>query len=73
MGQGRGDSSLSRDAQTYLFAQHFWEKPEAFPGQTRDIVPPTCRWLSPGPPPGGSCHEHLQREAFWGHQEQIPP
>ncbi|MEQ2233083.1 hypothetical protein ILYODFUR_018173 [Ilyodon furcidens] len=36
---------------------------KAFPGQPRDIVNPACPGLSPVPPPGGTCLEHLPREA----------
>ncbi|MEQ2245915.1 hypothetical protein ILYODFUR_032944 [Ilyodon furcidens] len=38
-------------------------EPKAFPGQPRDIVPPACPGPSPGPPPGGTCLEHLPRKA----------
>ncbi|MEQ2287337.1 hypothetical protein AMECASPLE_011327 [Ameca splendens] len=36
-------------------------EPKAFPGQPRDIVPPACPGSSPGPPPGGTCLEHLRK------------
>ncbi|MED6281564.1 hypothetical protein CHARACLAT_022898 [Characodon lateralis] len=39
------------------------EEPKAFPGQPRDIVLPECPEPSPGPPPGGTCLEHLPRKA----------
>ncbi|MED6256515.1 hypothetical protein ATANTOWER_027877 [Ataeniobius toweri] len=42
-------------------------KPKAFPGQPRDIVPPECPGPSPGPPPGGTCLEHLPRKASRRH------
>ncbi|MEQ2281271.1 hypothetical protein AMECASPLE_028542 [Ameca splendens] len=38
-------------------------EPKAFPGQPRDIVPPACPGPSPGPPPSGTCLEHLPRKA----------
>ncbi|PWA27293.1 hypothetical protein CCH79_00019484 [Gambusia affinis] len=41
----------------------FRGNPKAFPGQPRDIVPPACPRSSTGPPPGGTCPEHLTREA----------
>ncbi|MEQ2198914.1 hypothetical protein XENOCAPTIV_020799, partial [Xenoophorus captivus] len=37
-------------------------EPKAFPGQPRDIVPPVCPGPSPGPPPNGTCLEHLPRK-----------
>ncbi|MEQ2232357.1 hypothetical protein ILYODFUR_010367 [Ilyodon furcidens] len=42
-------------------------KPKAFPGQPRDIVPPACPGPSLGPPPGGTCLEHLLRKAYRRH------
>ncbi|MED6239507.1 hypothetical protein ATANTOWER_007269 [Ataeniobius toweri] len=42
-------------------------EPKAFPGQPRDIVPPACPGSSPGPPPGGTCLEHLPRKASRRH------
>ncbi|MED6259804.1 hypothetical protein ATANTOWER_032107 [Ataeniobius toweri] len=42
-------------------------EPKAFPGQPRDIVPPACPGPSPGPPPGGTCLEHLPREGSRRH------
>ncbi|MEQ2255512.1 hypothetical protein ILYODFUR_014673, partial [Ilyodon furcidens] len=47
-------------------------EPKAFPGQPRDIVPPACPGPSPGPPPGGTCLEHLAREASMKHPNQMP-
>ncbi|TWW61037.1 hypothetical protein D4764_05G0011270 [Takifugu flavidus] len=37
--------------------------PQAFPGQSRDIVSPTCPGSSRGSPTRGTCPEHLTREA----------
>ncbi|KAI3375709.1 hypothetical protein L3Q82_004020 [Scortum barcoo] len=54
------------------FLQLFRGDPEAFPGQPRDIVSPACPGSSPGPPPGGTCLEHLPREASRGHPKQMP-
>ncbi|KAI3367358.1 hypothetical protein L3Q82_026167 [Scortum barcoo] len=48
------------------FLQLFRGDPEAFPGQPRDIVSPACPGSSPRPPPGGTCLEHLPREASRG-------
>ncbi|MEQ2225701.1 hypothetical protein ILYODFUR_020110, partial [Ilyodon furcidens] len=64
-GPGRGGSRLSRDAQMSL--QLLRVEPKAFPGQPRDIVPPACPGPSPGPPPGGTCLEHLPRKASRRH------
>ncbi|KAI3375867.1 hypothetical protein L3Q82_004138 [Scortum barcoo] len=54
------------------FLQLFRGDPEAFPGQPRDIVSPACPGSSPRPPPGGTCLEHLPREASRGHPKQMP-
>ncbi|MEQ2255054.1 hypothetical protein ILYODFUR_009835 [Ilyodon furcidens] len=45
---------------------------KAFPGQPRDIVPPACPGSFSGPPPGGTCPEHLTREASRTHPNQMP-
>uniref|UniRef100_A0A672YAI4 Calcium channel, voltage-dependent, T type, alpha 1H subunit a n=1 Tax=Sphaeramia orbicularis TaxID=375764 RepID=A0A672YAI4_9TELE len=52
--------------------QLFRGDPEAFPGQPRDIVSPTCPGSSPRSPPGGTCPEHLPREASRRHPKQMP-
>ncbi|MEQ2282632.1 hypothetical protein AMECASPLE_002718 [Ameca splendens] len=46
--------------------------PSAFSGQPRNIVPPAYPGSSFGPPPGGTCPEHLTREASRRHPDQIP-
>ncbi|MED6285470.1 hypothetical protein CHARACLAT_029659, partial [Characodon lateralis] len=46
-------------------------KPNAFPGQPRDIVPPLCPAPSPGPPLGRTCLEHLPGEVSRGHPKQM--
>ncbi|TWW73330.1 Astrotactin-1 Neuronal migration protein GC14 [Takifugu flavidus] len=51
---------------TYFF-QLIWGHPQAFLDQSRDIVSPTCPGFSQGPPTGGTCPEHLTREASRGH------
>ncbi|XP_050960778.1 uncharacterized protein LOC127162047 [Labeo rohita] len=65
--QRRPDFPLPRH-----FLQLFRRNTEAFPGQPRDIIPPACPGSSPGPPPGGTCPEHLPREASRRHPEQMP-
>ncbi|KAL7836401.1 hypothetical protein AOLI_G00276850 [Acnodon oligacanthus] len=45
---------------------------EAFPRQSRDIIPPTCPGSSLGSPPCRTCLEHLPREASRGHPHQMP-
>ncbi|MEQ2236638.1 hypothetical protein ILYODFUR_014711 [Ilyodon furcidens] len=58
-----GGSRLSRDTQTSVSPDTSSSSSKAFPGQPRDIVPPACPGPSPGPPPGGTCLEHLPRKA----------
>jgi len=55
------------------FLQLFRRDPEAFPGQPRDIVSPTCPGASPGSPPSGTCPEHLTREASRRHPNPSHP
>ncbi|TWW53712.1 hypothetical protein D4764_0249200 [Takifugu flavidus] len=43
--------------------------PQAFPGQSRDIVSPTCPGSPRGSLTGGTCPEHLTREASRGHPD----
>ncbi|MEQ2242210.1 hypothetical protein ILYODFUR_033418 [Ilyodon furcidens] len=62
-GPGHGGSRLSRDALLQLLRG----EPKAFPGQPRVVVPPACPGPSPGPPPGGTCLEHLPRKASRRH------
>ncbi|CAI5669495.1 unnamed protein product [Oreochromis niloticus] len=45
---------------------------KAFPGQPRNISSPACPVSAPGPPPGGTCPEHLAQEAPRGHTCQMP-
>ncbi|KAM8748088.1 uncharacterized protein AB9X84_015870 isoform 2-T4 [Acanthopagrus schlegelii] len=54
------------------FLQLFREDPKAFPDQLGDIVTPACPGSSSGSPPGGTCQEHLPREASRGHPKQMP-
>ncbi|TWW64582.1 hypothetical protein D4764_22G0002290 [Takifugu flavidus] len=51
------------------FLQLIRRDPQAFPGQPRDIVSPTCPGSSRGSPTGGTCPEHLTREASRGHPD----
>lgn len=52
-----------------------WSDPKAFPGQFRDVDPPACPGSSSGPPSGGTCPQHLPREASRRHPKQMsePP
>ena len=54
------------------FIQLFWEYPKAFAGQLSNTVTPVCPGSSSGSPPGGTCQEHLPREASRGHLKQMP-
>ncbi|XDV11088.1 hypothetical protein PO909_000118 [Leuciscus waleckii] len=54
------------------FLQLFRGDTKAFPGQPGYIVPPACPWSSSGPPPVGTCPEHLPGKATRRHQEQMP-
>ncbi|MED6255108.1 hypothetical protein ATANTOWER_004793 [Ataeniobius toweri] len=73
---GRRGSSLSRETQTSLspatWASSSRGNPKAFPGQPRNIVTPACPGSSSGPPHGGTCPEHLTREASRRHSNQMP-
>ncbi|KAI3375609.1 hypothetical protein L3Q82_003923 [Scortum barcoo] len=76
LGPGHGGgSSLSRDAQTSLTQT----LPQALQGGFHGVPRPAERhslssvsWVFPGPPPGGTCLEHLPREASRGHPKQMP-
>ncbi|MED6277141.1 hypothetical protein CHARACLAT_010300, partial [Characodon lateralis] len=59
----RGQQTQQRRPDVPLPRHLFRGEPKAFPGQPRDIVPPVC----PGPPPGGTCLEHLLRKASRRH------
>ncbi|MEQ2163772.1 hypothetical protein GOODEAATRI_033838 [Goodea atripinnis] len=60
--QRRSDVPLPRHLLQLLQGE-----PKAFPSQPRDIVPPACPGSSPGPPPGGTCLEHLPTKASRRH------
>ena len=64
--QGHPDFPLPRH-----FIQLFWEYPKAFAGQLSNTVTPVCPGSSSGSPPGGTCQEHLPREASRGHLKQM--
>ncbi|KAI3351285.1 hypothetical protein L3Q82_005619 [Scortum barcoo] len=77
-GPGRGRQQSEQRCPDFPHPRHFLQlfrgDPEAFPGQPRDIVSPACPWSSPRPPSGGTCLEHLPREASRGHPKsgQMP-
>ena len=54
------------------FLQLFRGDPKAFPGQLSNKVTPACPGSSSGSPHGGTCQEHLLREASQGHPKQMP-
>lgn len=63
-GPGCGDSSQSSHAvfpHLRHFLQLFWDYPEAFPGQLRDIICPVCPMPTLGSRPRVTCLEHLPR------------
>ncbi|MED6262774.1 hypothetical protein ATANTOWER_025640 [Ataeniobius toweri] len=68
---GRGGSRLSRDTQMSLSPDTSSSSSGGSPmhsqEQPRDIVPPACLGLSPVPPPGGMCLEHLPGKASRRH------
>ncbi|TWW57296.1 Transthyretin Prealbumin TBPA [Takifugu flavidus] len=61
----------TRREQSYFF-QLIRGDSQAFPDQLRDIVSPTCPGSPRGPPTGGTCPEHLTRDASRGHPNQMP-
>ncbi|TWW80170.1 hypothetical protein D4764_10G0012000 [Takifugu flavidus] len=65
-------SSFRRDAQTALSPATSISSSHLLPSQARDVIPPP----SPGPamrsPPGGTCPEHLEREASGRQTGQMP-
>ncbi|XP_061664447.1 deaminated glutathione amidase isoform X2 [Syngnathoides biaculeatus] len=65
-----------RDFPDFLFPSHFLKffrrDPEAFPSQPRDVVSPACPGSSSGSLSGGTCPEHLTREASGRHPDQMP-
>ena len=65
--QGHSDFSLPGH-----FLQLFREDPKAFQGQLSNSVTPACPGSSSVSPPGGTCQEHLPREASRGHPKQMP-
>lgn len=78
-GLGPRGSSPSREVQTSLFpviwgnlGQLLQENPKAFPGQSRNIVPPEYPRSSCGCPSGGRWLEPLTRGASRMHSDQIP-
>ncbi|XP_060798521.1 class I histocompatibility antigen, F10 alpha chain-like isoform X2 [Neoarius graeffei] len=75
-GTGSWRQQSKQGSPNFPFPRHLGQllgkNTEAFPGQPRDIVPPACPGSSPGPPPGGTCLEHLPREASRRHPKKMP-
>ncbi|MED6264858.1 hypothetical protein CHARACLAT_019451, partial [Characodon lateralis] len=72
---GQGQQSKQRPPDFPLprhILQLLWGKPEVFPGQPRDIVPPPCPGPSPGPPNRGTCLEDLPSKMSRGHLKWRP-
>ncbi|TWW75437.1 hypothetical protein D4764_13G0000990 [Takifugu flavidus] len=69
-GSGCGGSSLRREAQTSLSPATPLAHPEGSPGVPRPVERHSLSnvsWVFPGSPTGGTCPEHLTREASRGH------
>ncbi|TWW53903.1 hypothetical protein D4764_0180820 [Takifugu flavidus] len=54
------------------WSQFIRRDPQVFPGQSGDIVSPTCPGSPRGSPTGGTCPEHLTREASRGILTRCP-
>ncbi|MED6263793.1 Beta-catenin-like protein 1, partial [Characodon lateralis] len=71
----RGQQPKQRDPDFPLpshLGQLVQGNPKEFQGQPRNIVPPACPGSSSGPPPTGTCPEHLTGEASRRHPNQMP-
>ncbi|TWW56603.1 Sodium channel protein type 8 subunit alpha [Takifugu flavidus] len=69
-GSGRGGSSLRREAQTSLSPATSSSSSGGSPGVPRPVERHSLSnvsWVFPGSPTGGTCPEHLTREASRGH------
>ncbi|TWW62362.1 hypothetical protein D4764_04G0010090 [Takifugu flavidus] len=67
-----GEERRERRGEESYFFQLIRRDPQAFPDQSRDIVSPTCPGSPRGSPTGGTCPEHLTREASRGHPNKMP-
>ena len=64
--QRKLNSKKIQHAALFFPSIHLWD-PEAFPGQPRDMVPPTCPGSSWGSPTVGTSPEHLTSEVSGRH------
>lgn len=74
-GLGRGGSSLTKDAQTFLSPANYSSlsggNTKAFPGQLRDLISQACPGSALGPPSSRIFPEHLNQELPRSHPSQM--